>query len=227
MEQQKRKGDIKMTNEIKTTTESSSSGKTPLNLFQKLIEVRKQVPYLQKKQKGYQFNYVSSSQTIQALRGEMDRQNLLLMPFVEQETTTEHRTAKGTLEFFTKLTILFTWINADNPVERLICKWVGFGVDTGEKGVGKALTYAEKYFLLKFFNIATDISDPDLIANKKLEVKERPKPMPTELIGLFNEKEIMKAKRDAMWMKALEMTNNDVVKATGLLTAQLKGEIDG
>ena len=26
----------------------------------------------------------------------------------------------------------------------------------GEKGVGKALTYGKKYFLLKFFNIATD-----------------------------------------------------------------------
>ena len=38
----------------------------------------------------------------------------------------------------------------------------GQGVDiSGEKGVGKALTYAEKYFLLKFFNIPTDEADPD------------------------------------------------------------------
>lgn len=41
------------------------------------------------------------------------------------------------------------------------------GIDTeGEKGVGKALTYAEKYFLLKQFNIATDTDDPDSFQNK-------------------------------------------------------------
>jgi hypothetical protein len=41
------------------------------------------------------------------------------------------------------------------------CRWYGQGIDSGERGVGKAMTYAEKYFLLKFFNIPTDEDDPD------------------------------------------------------------------
>lgn len=46
---------------------------------------------------------------------------------------------------------MMTWINIHNPSEIVACSWYSQGVDIeGEKGVGKALTYAEKYFLLKF-----------------------------------------------------------------------------
>jgi hypothetical protein len=60
-----------------------------------------------------------------------------------------------------------TWVNADKPDEVIECPWYGQGVDiAGEKGVGKALTYAEKYFILKQFNIATDKDDPDAFQEK-------------------------------------------------------------
>lgn len=40
--------------------------------------------------------------------------------------------------------------------------WYAQGLDVeGEKGVGKLLTYGEKYLFLKLFNIATDKDDPD------------------------------------------------------------------
>jgi len=71
------------------------------------------------------------------------------------------RGAAGQNEHLTELTVEFVWVNADNPEETIVCPWYGQGLDTGEKGVGKALTYAEKYFLLKFFNIPTDEDDPD------------------------------------------------------------------
>lgn len=42
---------------------------------------------------------------------------------------------------------MMTWINIHNPSEIVACSWYSQGVDIeGEKGVGKALTYAEKYF---------------------------------------------------------------------------------
>ncbi len=141
-----------------------------MNIYQKLIEVRKAVPYLKKNNKGYQYKYVSSSQTLEALRGELDKQGLLLVPKVLDtnvttetvENTDKYGNIKKTTTYFTELKMEFIWINAENPEEKLSCLWYGQGVDiAGEKGVGKALTYAEKYFLLKFFNIATDKDDPD------------------------------------------------------------------
>jgi len=140
-----------------------------LNIYQKLVEVRKGVLYLQKENQGHQFKYVSSSQTISALREKMDELGLLLVPSILEEhlhTKWANKEA-GATEHMTELVVEFTWINAEKPEEKITCRWYGQGLDTGEKGVGKALTYAEKYLLLKFFNIATDKDDPDAFQGKQ------------------------------------------------------------
>lgn len=57
-----------------------------------------------------------------------------------------------------RLTTLF--VNLDNPTERIEVTSLGKGVDTGDKGFGKASTYARKYALLNAYKIATG-EDPD------------------------------------------------------------------
>lgn len=145
-----------------------------MNIYQKLIEVRKTVPYLQKENRGQQYQYVSSSQTLSAVRAKMDELWLMLVPRVTghnvREKTEERNDGKVTITYFTELDIEFCWVNAEKPDETVTCPWYGQGVDiAGEKGVGKALTYAEKYFLLKTFNIATDKDDPDSFQEKTSE----------------------------------------------------------
>ncbi len=149
-----------------------------MNIYQKLIEVRKSVPYLKKDATGYQFQYVSSSHTLGALREAMDQQQLLLIPRVLKHEISDHTTKKGDHNYFTTLELEFTWVNAELPEETIVCTWRGCGLDDGEKGIGKAVTYGEKYFLLKFFNIATDKDDPDSFQkkqNKDGEGKKQPK----------------------------------------------------
>lgn len=51
-------------------------------------------------------------------------------------------------------------INLDNPSEYLDVESFGRGLDTGDKGFGKASTYARKYALLNLYKIATG-EDPD------------------------------------------------------------------
>lgn len=138
-----------------------------MNIYQKLIEVRKSCEYLKKDNQGFQFKFVSSAQTLGTLRGAMDEHGLLLVPSVISNEVRDHTTKKGNHEYFTILEMSFRWVNAEKPEEFIDCPWVGQGLDDGEKGVGKALTYAEKYFLLKFFNIATDKDDPDANQGKK------------------------------------------------------------
>lgn len=144
-----------------------------LNIYQKLIEVRKSVPYLQKDTTGPQYQYVGSSQVLASLKAKMDELGLLLIPKVVSHNVTESviefiekygnsEKPKRTITYFTELDMVMMWVNAEKPEEVIECPWYGQGVDTaGEKGVGKALTYAEKYFMLKFFNIPTDKDDPD------------------------------------------------------------------
>ena len=159
-----------------------------MNIYEKLIEVRKAVPYLKKENAGQQYKYVSSSQALGAVRTKIDELGLLLIPSVLDAKYSEllkSTSAKGneTITTLTELTIEYTWLNAENPEEKLSVTWYGQGLDTtGEKGVGKALTYAEKYFMLKFFNIATDKDDPDAFQDK-IEGKEQPKEQhPTEKV---------------------------------------------
>ena len=97
------------------------------------------------------------------------------------QTLTEFKTAKGALQFMTAIKMRFTWINAENPEEQIVTLWEGQGVDNGEKGIGKAATYAEKYFILKTFNIPTDKDDPDAYQAKVEESKPEPNATQTQI----------------------------------------------
>ncbi|MEK3756786.1 ERF family protein [Bacillus sp. FSL K6-6483] len=158
-----------------------------MNIYQKLVEVRKVVPYLQKSQQGQQYKYVGSSQVLAAVREKMDELQLLLIPSITDKTL--HQSSielfkegnehpfKRTTTYFTEIEMKMIWVNAENPEEKIEVPWYAQGVDiAGEKGVGKALTYGEKYFLLKQFNISTDSDDPDAFQEKIEQSKPKPKP---------------------------------------------------
>lgn len=154
-----------------------------MNIYEKLIEVRKAVPYLQKEAKGHQYNYVSSSQVLSAVRRRMDEVGLMLLPTITKTNVIAENDGKRTT-YFTELWIDFAWVNAEKPDETVKSSWYGQGIDiAGEKGVGKALTYAEKYYLLKTFNIATDKDDPDSFQDKQEGTngrRESRKPAPAD-----------------------------------------------
>ena len=59
----------------------------------------------------------------------------------------------------------FTWIDAESG-EKLPVKFGANGMNNWDKGLGSALTYAERYFLLKFFHIATDEDDVDALPDR-------------------------------------------------------------
>lgn len=131
-------------------------------LYQKLQNIHKKVPYIQKSQQALQYSYAGSSDVLGAIHGLMDEEKLILIPQITNKNTETSQNRKGSTVIFTELMMTMTWVNSDNPDEKLECQWYAQGIDTaGEKGVGKALTYGEKYFLLKFFNVATDDLDPD------------------------------------------------------------------
>lgn len=145
-----------------------------LNIYQKLLEVRKSVSYLKKESQSNQYNYTGSAQVLASVRDKINEVGLILVPRIIDKNliaeTVEYMDKdkpKKTTTYFTELTMTMTWVNADNPTETVECPWYTQGVDiAGEKGVGKALTYGEKYFTLKFFNIPTDKDDPDAFQEK-------------------------------------------------------------
>ncbi|GIN35138.1 single-stranded DNA-binding protein [Bacillus licheniformis] len=137
-----------------------------MNIYQKLVEVRKAVPYLKKSNQGHQYNYTGSSQVVGAIREKIDELGLLLIPAIVDKKVTAEKNGNR-ITYFTELDIEYTWVNAEKPDETIKTTFYAQGIDIGgEKGVGKALTYAEKYFLLKQFNVPTDQDDPDAFQQK-------------------------------------------------------------
>ena len=143
---------------------------TPLTLWQKLARVQAAIPYLRKdgeQTQGGHYRYVSSAAVRESVRAQMDAEGLLLtVNVVDERLHLNAAYPKATnTQHMTELVLEFTWVNVDNPTETLTARWYGQGIDAGEKGVGKALTYAEKYYLLEFFHVPTgDADDPDVIA---------------------------------------------------------------
>ena len=148
-----------------------------LNVYQRLAAVREIVPYLKKEQKGAQYSYVGSSDVLGSLHAKINEVGLILVPEITGHKLTpdveeipdkyNKELMKKRTTYFTELDMTMTWVNIDDPSDNCSVAWYAQGVDiAGEKGVGKALTYGEKYFLLKFFNIATDKDDPDAFQNK-------------------------------------------------------------
>lgn len=196
-----------------------------LNIFQKLVEVRKTVEYLKKDTEGYQFKFVSSSQTLGSLRKAMDEYNLLLVPSIFETEIRDHQTSKGSHEYFTAIKIKFTWINADQPEEKIECDWIGQGLDSGEKGVGKACTYAEKYFLLKFFNIATDKDDPDKFQDKTNNDSPQPKKDVDQKQKTTKEEVIKKIIANVRKIADDELPENATDKERGIMLTKVMEEV--
>ena len=137
-----------------------------MNLWQKLIEVRKEIDNFVKDTKGFGYQYVSGSQVLSKIRPKMDELGVLLK--IETDdiiwTTFDYKNSKGEdkTDFVIAGKVKYTWINADEPTEREECSFDIFGQqDDISKAYGSGLTYSERYFILKSLQAPTDNDDPD------------------------------------------------------------------
>ena len=80
-----------------------------------------------------------------------------------------------------KSDLIYKWINADKPEEQLEINYHAYGQQSDiSQAHGTALTYAERYFLMKFFNIPTDEDDAD--AKEKQDKYSKVDPKIKELL---------------------------------------------
>lgn len=181
-----------------------------LNLYQKIVEVRKSIGGIYKdntagKGSKFSYNYVSESQILSKISDEMDNQNLLLIPSI-----THRETRKEGNQYIVELDLNYKWINGDNPTEILEIPYFTAGQQSdASKALGTALTYGNRYFLLKMFNLATDEDDADA-----KEINKPQKRAPKQDSGKL---ELVKMNADVLakilTSKGDEKTSDDIIKA--------------
>ena len=84
---------------------------------------------------------------------------------LESETNYNGQTVKKTT-FFLRLETVYRFLNIDRPEEYIEVTTYGDGMDAGDKATGKAMTYADKYALMKAYKISTG-DDPDQQASEE------------------------------------------------------------
>lgn len=136
------------------------------NIYKKLIIIQTSVDKLIKNKQGHNYNYVDGISVLTPIREIMNDQHLLLKQEVlsiENERY-DYTTSKGTpkTEVLSKVMMKFTWIDAESG-EKDENLFGANGMNDFDKGVGSALTYGERYFLLKYFHIPTDVDDVDAV----------------------------------------------------------------
>ncbi|MCP4585363.1 ERF family protein [Pseudoalteromonas sp.] len=138
-----------------------------LNIYQKIEYLRNNTTDWVKRD-GWKGQGVSSSTVLVQVRKIMNKIGLGVIQKIISYQVTPRKDAGGSgNEVFTELETEFTWVNVDNIKETIVIPWYSQGSDPSERGVGKALTYGEKFFFLKQLTIATDKDDPDVIGVKE------------------------------------------------------------
>jgi hypothetical protein len=147
-----------------------------LNLYQKLLEIQKEVIGLGKDGTGNSYKYVTGTKVLSAIKPLMNKYGLLLKTEVlsientRQDYATRNNPNKS--EILSKLMMRFTWIDVESG-EKDENLFGANGQNDWDKGTGSAITYASRYFMLKFFHIATDEDDIDNPERKAQEEAEK------------------------------------------------------
>lgn len=153
-----------------------------MNIYQKLAKIRKQVEVMKRDAKGFNYTYTTEESILAKVTVQMDKLHLSLIPSIVPESTvvipysvTETKTTskgdvydKNVNEILVQSDMIWTWVNNDNPDERIEVPWAMVGQQSdGSQAFGSGLTYSSRYFLLKYFNIATSDADPDAFRKKQ------------------------------------------------------------
>jgi hypothetical protein len=150
-------------------------------LAARLLAVMGEVGYIQKQGKtdsGPKFSYVRHDDVVATLRPALIKHGVAFMAGMRDQTIGCEQvgvTKSGAARYKTTLVLDLTFVNADDPSEAYSVSFPGEGVDTDDKGSGKALSYALKNGLLKMFMIeAGDDADVERSVEPAVDPDELP-----------------------------------------------------
>lgn len=150
------------------------------NIFQKIQSVANEIKNIEKKlvvgEGKNAYNAVGDQDVTLAVKEAESKHGIVSIPFKQELFKSEIlRVAnKGieTIKYVDIVKMTTRIYNIDNPSEYIDIETFGRGLDSGDKGFGKASTYARKYALLNAYKIATG-EDPDTEKSKE-EKSETP-----------------------------------------------------
>ncbi len=149
-----------------------------VGLDNKLQYIKKEICIMQKDQEGFGYKYVSEESILLRLNELMLELNLRLIPSIiatsleNKPITYKDKKGNECNDTIVQAEMKFIWKDIDSgEVEEVY--WGLFGQQSdASQAFGSGLTYSNRYFLLKYFNIATSKDDPDKIRSEQQKEQE-------------------------------------------------------
>lgn len=171
-----------------------------MNIYQKINEVMKNIEYLTKDDQvafgTTKYKAISEEKVTTAVREQLVKQGIVIIPVQQDSENKELTRTEKSVNMLTSVHTRYRIQNIDDVNDFIEVESNGTGVDTQDKGVGKAMTYAYKYMLLRTFAIPTG-EDPDKISSAETDAKIKKE------IEAEQEKVISKQKEESL-DKAIE-----------------------
>lgn len=143
-----------------------------MNIFEKILKIQNELETVAKNLKvgdgKYSYNAVGEGDILKAVKPLEEKYGVMSYPTSRQviesevlETVKEYNgnTTTSTQKFM-RIEITYRFVNIEKPDEFIETISYGDGIDTMDKATGKAMTYADKYALMKMYKIQTG-DDPD------------------------------------------------------------------
>lgn len=152
-----------------------------MSIYKKILELQKELKIIKRDGSANGYKYTTADQLFAIVRPKMDLLGLLLFQEIT-EAKSEHvnwKTKYGEKQqTYSSATFKFTWVDVDTS-ETLVHQFHADGFNDWDKSIGSAMTYAERYYIMKQFHIPTTELDPDARKENSVQTIE-PVKEPTE-----------------------------------------------
>ncbi len=189
-----------------------------MNIYQKINEVMKKIEYLTKDDKvefgTTKYKAISEEKVTTAVREQLVSQGIVIIPIKQESDNKELIRTDKSVNMLTSVHVRYRIQNIDDINDFIEVESNGTGVDTQDKGVGKAMTYAYKYMLLRTFAIPTG-EDPDKTSSAETDAEIENEIKNQQKINQNNEENV-----NALVTEKQANTINVLMKQKGLNVEQ-------
>lgn len=144
-----------------------------LNIYERLSLITDEIGVIEKNlnvqvNKNASYKAVSERDVLDAVKPIERKYRVYSYPvkreIIDKDTLVKESEYNGnvtrTNTLFMRIDTTYRFVNIDKPDEYMETTVYGDGLDTGDKAPGKAMTYADKYALMKAYKLSTG-DDPD------------------------------------------------------------------
>lgn len=171
-----------------------------MNIYEKLQKITEEMEVVEKElnvqvNKTSSYKAVSERNILDNVKPLENKYKVFSYPLkrevIDRDTLVKETEYNGTITrtntIFMRIETTYRFVNVEKPDEFIDITTYGDGLDTGDKAPGKAMTYADKYALMKAYKISTG-DDPD----KEASPEQGYKKTNNILLATDKQKEIIK-----------------------------------